>query len=179
VIGAEGIVLLQAKFDESDVGGDFSDIREIIVGGPAGPVGMNQSNDRRTVDMERYQALSTRRPWRERVWDVLRAVMSTETDVEELMQSIPDGAQLEVSVHIGYKARKRDISRAPMQRALRNLPEGDLTAKGKDGRLTGRDIRLSHPTTVVKTGSLIIPSAAEQAFLETYKFLGETGKIEP
>lgn len=36
-----------------------------------------------------------------------------------------------------------DYTRAPMQQALRNLPEGEVTAIGKSGRMTGKDIRLS------------------------------------
>jgi hypothetical protein len=59
-------------------------------------------------------------------------------------------------VHIGYKA-KRKLSRAPMQNALRNLPEGEITAVGRNGKQTGKDIRLSCPASIVKIGALLDP----------------------
>ena len=36
-LGAEHLIILEAKFDEDEVGGDLSDIQEIIVGGVAAP----------------------------------------------------------------------------------------------------------------------------------------------
>ena len=66
-----------------------------------------------------------------------------------------ENAELRVLVHIGYRDRRREVARAPMQRALRNLPEGEVVARGRHGRLTGNDIRLSYPATISKNGSLL------------------------
>ena len=40
-------------------------------------------------EVEAYQEAGTRRTWREKAVDVLRAVMSNEADVQSLLNSIP------------------------------------------------------------------------------------------
>lgn len=175
-----GHVLLQAKFDSAEVGGDLDDIREIIVGGATGVTAAATAAPEpvRVTETETYKELAEKRPWKERAVEVLRAVMSNEADVQELLESIPDDADLHVSVHIGYRARKRKITRAPMQQALRNLPEGEITAIGKNGKLTGKDIRLSHPASILKVGSLLDPQDVRRALLEAYTNFVKNGKIE-
>ena len=105
--------------------------------------------------------------------------MSNEADVQELLGSIPEGADLDVSVHIGYKTKKRRVSRAPMQQALRNLPEGEITAIGRSGRMTGKDIRLSFPVRVLSNGNLLDPIDVKAKLLAAYEYFVENGKIEP
>jgi hypothetical protein len=98
--------------------------------------------------------------------------------VQKLLESVPDDAKLEVDVHIGYRTRKRSISRAPMQEALRNLPEGEITAVGRDGRMVGGDIRLSHRVSVLKSGSLLDPQDVIRALREAHKYFVDNGKID-
>lgn len=180
-VSAPGHVLLQAKFDSGEMGGDLGDLREIIVGGRA-PTSLQPSAKTAEVeslaDRDVYQKIGEKRPWHERAMDVLRAVMTNEADVQKLIEKVPDGASLEVSVHIGYKTTKRGVSRAPMQDALRNLPEGEIRAIGKNGQLIGKDIRLSHPTSVTKIGSLLDPADALRALRDAYRQMSEAGKIE-
>jgi hypothetical protein len=178
-IGPTGQVILQAKFDVAEVGGDLDDIREIRVGGKAAsPAFVElQPDDAPIQDITRHRDITTRKPWGERAWDVIRAAMNNEADVQELMESIPEGADLEVAVHIGYKANKK-VSRAPMQQALRNLPEGEITAIGPNGKQTGKDIRLSHPASVLKNGSLLEPDDVIRALREAHQFFVDNGKIE-
>ncbi|MBC7584164.1 MAG: hypothetical protein H7316_10490 [Tardiphaga sp.] len=178
-IGPTGQVILQAKFDAAEVGGDLDDIKEIIVGGKAASAGIEDFSDAGAASrtIEKHQDLATRRPWGKRAWDVLRAAMNNEADVRELMESIPEGADLEVAVHIGYKAKKK-ISRAPMQHALRNLPEGEITAVGRNGKQSGKDIRLSHPASVLKVGNILDPGDVVRALREAHQFFVDNGKIE-
>jgi hypothetical protein len=142
VITPTGQVILQAKFDATDVGGDLADIREIIVGGHSVDATSiaTPREEAATREVEQHKELATRKSWGTRARAILNAVMNNEADVQELLESVPEGANLDVSVHIGYKAKKT-LSRAPMQHALRNLPEGDITAIGPNGRQTGKDIR--------------------------------------
>ena len=178
-IGPTGQVILQIKFDAAEVGGDIDDIKEIIVGGraaAAGSVELKEADLKPGKEVERHQEIATRKPWGQRAWDVLRAAMNNEADVRELMESIPEGADLEVAVHIGYKA-KRKVSRAPMQHALRNLPEGEITAVGRNGIQTGKDIRLSCPASILKIGSLLDPEDVVRALLEAHQFFSSNGKI--
>lgn len=177
-IAATGHVMLQAKFDAAEVGGDLNDIQEIIVGGSAdihSSLPTDEGPTERTV--ESYREVAKRMPWKQRAIEVLRAVMANEADVQQLLQSIPQDADLQVSVHIGYKA-SRKVSRAPMQQALRHLPEGEIKARGRDGKITGSDIRLHHTVHILKNGSLLDPKDVIRALRETYKYFVDNGKIQ-
>lgn len=181
-MGANGQVLLNAKFDVNDMGGDLDDVREIIVGGAgvvqAAPVRVpDQPVEVPEREVEQRVDVDAKRSWGERAINVLRAIMSNEADVQRLLESIPEGADLDVSVHIGYKAKKRRVSRAPMQQALRNLPEGEITAVGKHGRQSGGDIRLSFPVSVLCNGSLLDPNDVRSKLRSAYDYFVENGKI--
>jgi hypothetical protein len=178
-ISPTGQVILQAKFDSTDVGGDLSDISEIIVGGRAVDASaiVAGKDETSTQEIEQHKEIATRKSWGARARAILSAVMNNEADVNELLESVPEGANLDVSVHIGYKARKT-ISRAPMQHAFRNLPEGEITAIGPNGRQTGKDIRLSHSASILKIGSLLDPEDAVRALREAHKFFIDNGKID-
>jgi hypothetical protein len=177
-----GHVLLAAKFDSDEVGGDLDDVREIVVGGTGAvqaamaPLPQERGQER---EVDRHVEVGARRSWGERAVSVLRAIMNNEADVQNLLQDIPQGADLDVSVHIGYKTRKRRLARAPMQQALRNLPEGEITAIGKSGRMTGNDIRLSFPVRVLCNGSLLEPDDARAKLRDAYDYFVANGKIEP
>lgn len=181
-MAANGCVLLTAKFDSEEIGGNLEDIREIIVGGTgaveAAPARLpHEPAPEREVD-QHIDVGGPRRSWGQRAVEVLRAIMNNEADVQNLLQSIPEGANLDVSVHIGYKTKKRRVSRAPMQQVLRNLPDGEITAVGKHGRLTGNDIRLSYPVRVLLTGSLPDPNDVRAKLKAAYDYFVENGKIE-
>lgn len=180
-IDANGQVLLTAKFDSDELGGDLDDIREIIVGGTAAVEAAPARLPHEPIqerDVDQHVDVGARRSWGERAIGVLRAIMSNEADVQALLESIPDEADLDVSVHIGYKTKKRRVTRAPMQQALRNLPDGDITAIGRHGRLTGKDIRLSYPVRILTTGSLLDPTDARAKLRMAYDYFVENGKIE-
>jgi hypothetical protein len=181
-IAAHGQILLNAKFDVDDVGGDIDDVREIIVGGTgvvqAAPVVLpHQSPEGPEREVEQHVGMEAQRSWGERALKVLYAIMSNEADVQRLLESIPEGADLDVSVHIGYKSKKRRVSKAPMQQALRNLPDGEITAVGKMGKLSGNDIRLSYPVRVLCNGSLLDPEDVRSKLRSAYDYFIENGKI--
>lgn len=175
VINRDANVVLAVKFDVGEIGGDLEDIKEIIVGGevhstPPAP---------KERDSGTYQKTVTKKAWHEKAMAVLRAVMNDEADVQELLQDMPDEDSLQVDVRIGYKTRKRNYFHAPMQQALRNLPQGDIIARGKTGKLTGQDIRLSYPVAVKLKGSLIDSEDAREKLSSAYTYFVENGKIEP
>ena len=179
---ADGHILLTAKFDSDEIGGDLDDVSEIIVGGTgavqAAPARLpHEPPVEREIDQ--HVGVDAQRTWGQRAVGVLRAIMNNEADVQELLESIPEGADLDVSVHIGYKTKKRRVTRAPMQQALRNLPEGEITAIGRNGRMTGSDIRLSHPVRVLSDGSLLDPRDVRAKLRSAYDYFVENGKIEP
>lgn len=178
VIGGNGHVILNAKFDKDQMGGDLDDVSEIVVGGTASLVPEEAPSADQVEEVEQYSDMGARRPWGERALEVLRAVMRSEADVQELLKSIPKEADLDVSVRIGYKSRKKRLSRAPMQHALRNLPEGEITARGRFGKTTGKDIRLSFPVRILSHGSLLEPEDVRAKLRSAYDYFVENGKID-
>ena len=181
-ISSTGHVILQAQFDAAQVGGDLEDISEIIVGGNA-PVPTRAAIEQPSADAprsekEKYRRLQAKKPTWGRALEVLRALMNNEADVQKLLKSVPPEADLQVSVHIGYKVRDPAVTRAPMQQALRNLPDGEIKARGRDGRMKGNDIRLSYNASVLKAGSLLDPEDAMRALREAHKHFVDNGKIE-
>jgi hypothetical protein len=181
-IGDTGNVMLQAKFDPSDVGGDLEDISEIVIGGSA-PIPARAKisappPQASIAERATYKRLQARKPVWDRAINVLRALLNNEADVQKLLHSVPPEADLQVSVSIGYKVRKPEITHSPMQQALRNLPEGEIKARARDGQMSGKDIRLSYPASVIKMGSLLDPDDAMRALREAYKHFVDNGKIE-
>jgi hypothetical protein len=174
VINATGQVILQFKFDADEVGGDLDDVSKIVIGSGA-PIAAEAmtpaAGDTKITEVETYKEIGTKKPWRERAVEVLRAVMNNEADVQKLLTSVPAEAKLEVAVHIGYKTKKPRVSRAPMQEALRNLPEGEIRAYGRQGQMSGTDIRLSHKVNILTHGSLLDPTDVMRALRETYAHL--------
>ncbi|MBC2859877.1 hypothetical protein [Stappia sp. 28M-7] len=177
---ANGQVILTAKFDGDEVGGDLDDISHIIVGGTgvveAAPATHPQAPPTEQ-EVDQRVDVGARRSWGERAMAVLRAIMSNEADVQTLLENIPEGADLDVSVHIGYKTKKRRVSRAPMQQALRHLPEGEITAIGRHGKMTGKDIRLSYPVRVLCSGSLLDANDVREKLRSAYEYFVANGKI--
>jgi hypothetical protein len=172
-------VILQAKFSLADVGSDVDDVSAIIVGGPNMPALTAEAADELEVEESTYKEVGEKRSWQQKAVEVLRAVMNSEADLQKLLAEIPDEASLQVSVHIGYKTnRRRKISRAPMQHALRNLPDGEITAIGRNGKRIGNDIRLSYPAHIKKIGSILDPSDVHRALLEAYNYFASNGKID-
>ena len=180
-IDENGQVILNAKFDTEDVGGEIDDVREIIVGGTgvvdAAPVRLLDEEQPKVRDFDHHVGVGEKRTWGERALDVLRAIMNNEADVQALLEGIPEGADLDVSVHFGYKAKRRLLTRAPMQQALRNLPEGEITAVGKHGKMSGKDIRLSFPVRVLVDGSLLNPADVREKLRSAYDYFVANGKI--
>ncbi len=181
-IAENGQVILNAKFDSDEIGGDLEDVREIIVGGTGVvdvvPARMPHQQPDRVQEIDQHIDVDARRSWGDRALNVLRAIMNNEADVQGLLESIPHEADLDVSVHIGYKTKKRQVTRAPMQQALRNLPDGEITAMGKYGKMKGNDIRLSYPVRVLCEGSLYDPNDVRSKLKSAYDYFIENEKIE-
>jgi hypothetical protein len=178
VIGSSAHVILGFKFDVANVGGgDLDDIREIIVGGTAAAISFEEPRPDTPVIVEGHEQIKTAKTWAERAVDVLRAVLASEADVNKLLSSIPDPNDLEVYVHIGYKTRKRKVSRAPMQEALRHLPDGEITAIGRHARSTGKDVRLHYNANVLRSNSLLDPKDTLRALREAYEYFEANGRL--
>lgn len=103
----------------------------------------------------------------------------------EILDSVPPEAALEVSVNIGFRSSKRKLPKEFMKDlavGLRNLPDGEVTVRGKNGRATGGDARLYYDIPIErvseKSGLLVLRDAKEK-MQEVHRRLLQDGRIQP
>lgn len=172
----------KAVFNKAIVGGDLDGITAVEVGGilSQGPPEMI-SIEGKTVEEQETLGRTTSRF--DKAMDVLKAVFGA-PDAERILKEIPKEAELEVDVRFGYKTRKKGVSRAVLAdiaRSARNLPDGEVTAFGKDGKQIGDDLRLSMPMPFELLrvhGALLDLDDARTQLLRVYQRFIEDGKIE-
>ncbi|HEF4771931.1 hypothetical protein [Burkholderia multivorans] len=189
-------IVLAARFDEQLVGGDLNDIQEIVVGGVAAPAHRAEESDTPPAPQEReitqHGEVGTARTtgWAQ-AWDILKTLLGGDANVDKVMQSVPPDADLRVEVHIGYKTRKRSVSRAGLRQletGLRNLPDSQLQVKARGmSKSSDGSVRLHHNASVqlikagvgdnVKVGSLLDPTDVLRAMYEAYNVMYNNGKI--
>lgn len=199
VLGDSNAVTLTTKFDIDEIGGELSDIQEIVVGGVATPPPQRPERfetapqtAERVSEVTQHGQIDTGRTTG---WATARKILSEllggDANVTSLMESVPPDAELNVQVHIGFKTKKRRIDRialTQLETGLRNLPDSQLQVRAKGGKI-GSDgtIRLHHNASVklIKAidgdneiiGSLLDPCDVLRAKIEAYSTLLANGKI--
>jgi hypothetical protein len=186
VIGRDQHVELQAEFDRAQLGSDLGDIKSIEIGGLvpetiAAPEPFQETS--KAVDYVAHQSLG------EKVatgWSKAKRVIVEllgEVEADKLLAQMPSDAALEVTVNIGYRAKRRKFPKEFMKSlasGLRNAPDGELRVRGVDGEIKGDDARLSSDMSVKKFSTdsnlLDIPSVVEQ-ILEVHRRFLHDGKI--
>ncbi len=193
-------VILAAQFAREMDGGDLDDIQEIVVGGVAAPVPATPpvvAEDPGHALVERdVNVAGAVDAGRETSWAQARQILSTllggDANVGRFMAGVPADADLRVEVHIGYKTRKRQVSRVALRQletGLRNLPDSQLQVRSRGAsRAADGSIRLHYNAgvklikamdgDVEKIGSLIDPVDALRAMLEAYNNFVANGKIQ-
>ncbi len=188
-------IILDARFDEDVVGGDLSDIQEIIVGGIAAAPAtvpaeeiveqVSEVTQHGQIDTGRATGWATAKA-------ILRELLGGEANVESLMRAVPPDAELNVQVHIGYQTKKRKVDRAALRQletGLRNLSDSQLQVKARGARVAADGtIRLHHTASIrlIKTqdganqiiGSLLDPEDVLRAMIEAYSNFVANGKIQ-
>lgn len=98
---------------------------------------------------------------------------------------MPPEAALEVTVNIGYRARKRKFQKEFMSNlaaGLRNIPDGEIRVIGRDGEIKGDDARLSADMNIRKireTSSLLDLEDALRQMKEVHRRFLHDGRIQP
>jgi hypothetical protein len=187
VIGVDQYVELQAEFDRAQVGNDLGDVRSIEVGGLVPetivPEVPSQGPKVLVTDTETHQSLGEKvaAGWG-KAKDVLNSLLG-EIEADKLIAKMPADAALEVTVNIGYRAKKRKFQKEFMKNlasGLRNAPDGELRVRGSDGEIKGDDARLSADMSIKKISEasnlLDIPNVIEQ-ILEVHRRFLHDGKI--
>lgn len=191
-------VILAAKFDEQMVGGgDLDDIQEIVIGGVAAvtpPEVHTQSPEQSesTHEVTQQGGVDTRgrAGWSD-AWSILKTLVGGDANVDRIMKGVPADAELMVEVHIGYKTKKRQVSRTALREleaGLRNVPDSQLKVRAKgSSRLSDGSIRLHYNAGIKlikamdgeneKIGSLLDPVDVLRAMFEAYTMFAANGKI--
>jgi hypothetical protein len=175
-------VLLASRFDPAAVGGAPTDIKEIVIGGVAPVPQAHEVGAPRIVELDHQEDLTARRGTGfEQARGVLAALLNSDAQADAFLRNVPAEAEFSVVVHIGYKTRKRHISRAPLaalEAGLRNMAHGELRVAGRGAdRLATGDVRLHQTAMIEADGSLLQPDDVREKMLAVYRSFVELGKI--
>ncbi|MGY0794113.1 hypothetical protein ACW7BJ_32590 [Azospirillum argentinense] len=113
---------------------------------------------------------------------ILRAVFGDQERVNAALRAVPEDATLKVSVKLGYERPRKDLDRSALRNLLvaaRNLPDSDLSADTKSGKINGDTIRLTYSPRVLTTGDLLDRNDVKRAMVEAYRNFVDNGRIEP
>jgi hypothetical protein len=189
-IGANQAVLLQWKFDRAQVGDD--ELTSIEVGGlmpetyhpPAPEPGAAtpgqgaQSEEVQTRETLGEKVASSFAKARQVLVDLIG-----EVETAKIIETMPPEASLDVRVNIGFRAKKRRLKREVMnnlETGLRNIADGEVIARGRNGEVRGEDARLSLDMGVKRisdTSSLLDPADALRQMQEVHRRFLHDGKL--
>jgi hypothetical protein len=185
-IDRNAFIELISEFDRAQVGGDLNDISSIEIGGIAPETVFQPPNDKPDVllveDVETTESVTSRAAYFDKAKDVLKALLGP-IGAQKIMDEIPNEASLEVKVNIGYKAKKRKFNKEFMGNiasGLRNLPDGEIRVRGRNGEMRGTDVRLSADMgvkTLSNGSSLLDLEHALEQMLEVHRRFVHDAKI--
>lgn len=113
------------------------------------------------------------------VFDVLRTLGWDEQAVDSLRAEVPDDGWIEgfFRIVIKQRSRRKPITRATINEALRNIDPADIGLKG-DGSEKGGLVKLSTQTAVETQGSLLDPASAMEQIVNALRAWALAGKID-
>lgn len=113
------------------------------------------------------------------VFDVLRTLGWGQDAIESLRAEVPDDGWVEgfFRVFIKQKNKRKPISRATINEALRNIDPADIGLRG-DGREKGGIVKLSTQRTIETVNSLLDPSDAMEQIVNALREWSAAGKID-
>jgi hypothetical protein len=182
-------VELQATFDRAQVGDDLSDISSVEIGGLV-PETVHDERPATTtvgkpVEVIEHATIGDRLA---QTFGQARQILIDlfgPMEAQKIIESVPPQASLEVKVNIGYRAKRRKFQKEFMGNlaaGLRNIPDGELRVRGRDGEIKGSDARLAHDMNVKRhsdTSSLLDLEDALRQMKEVHRRFLHDGRIEP
>jgi hypothetical protein len=189
-IGPQHAVVLQWKFDRAQVGDD--ELSSIEVGGLMPETFRPPLSDDAVVQTPstgESEEVSTRETVGERVANTFAKARQVlvdligEVETDKIIENMPPEAALDVRVNIGFRARKRKLRREAMnnlETGLRNIADGEVIARGKNGEVRGDDARLSLDMGVKRisdTSGLLDPADAFRQMQEVHRRFLHDGKL--
>lgn len=178
-------IVLGSHFDLSTVGGDLDEVVSVEIGGLA-PETIGGDDDAavevKTRDVEERRSLREIKPSFAKARGVLEGLLG-ELGASNFMENMPEGAALDVTVNIGYRSKRQRIERSALREVgtqLRNLGDGDVKIRGRNGTVHGNDARLhmSMPFKLMRANGNLLDLQDVRAQLRKVhdRFL-EDGKI--
>ncbi|MAW99566.1 MAG: hypothetical protein CMN72_07935 [Sphingomonas sp.] len=166
-------VILNGSFRAGD-GKELSESTEITVSAQRN---LGAETERAVQDLE--QEAARLRHEGHTVFDVLRTLGWGEDAIERLSDEVPDDGWIEgfFRVLIKSKNRKKPISRATINEALRNIDPEDLGLKG-DGSEKGGMVKLSVQRRIQMVGALVDPADAMEQIVNALREWSDAGKID-
>ena len=165
-------IILNGKFLSGD-GKELSESSEITVSaGKGAPIG-----GEREVVQEREAGVA--RDEGATVFDVLDLLGWDADAINSLRSEVPPGGWVEgfFKVFIKNKNRKKPISRATINEALRNIDPADLGLRG-DGSERAGIVKMSVQRPVETIGSLLNPTDAMEQIVNALRQWALSGKID-
>jgi hypothetical protein len=171
-------VILNGKFIAGD-GKELSESSEIQVS--AAPT--NKEGERRTEPqirgIEEREAVAAREHEQATVFDILRMLGWSNEAIQSLGAEIPDDGWVEgfFKVFIKQRRKRKAISRATINEALRNIDPADLGLRG-DGSERGGIVKMSVQRDIRTVGSLLDPTDAMEQITNALRDWAAAGKID-
>lgn len=183
-IGEDQYVELQATFDRQQLAED--DLSTIEVGGLV-PETVHEDQVRKKdvlTEEEIKQSLGERvAQGFGKARKILEDLLG-EVEASKIIDAVPSDAALEVKVNIGYRALRRRLKREFMNNiaaGLRNMPDGEIKVRGRNGEVKGDDARLSLEMNIKRhseQSSLLDLEDALRQILEVHRRFLHDGRIE-
>lgn len=172
-------VILNGKFTAED-GKELSESSEITVSAVpnAGSDGIRPGAAQRAADIVENEVARAREEGAT-VFDVLATLGWDAAAIESLRAEVPDDGWIEgfFRVLIKQRSRKKPISRATINEALRNIDPADLGLRG-DGSEKGGVVKLSTQRSIDTHGSLLDPADAMEQIVNALREWAAAGKID-
>lgn len=171
-------IILNSKFVTGD-GKELSESSEISVAAtPATKTGQPKPRDETPRVIER-EAAAEREHEQATVFDILRMLGWSEEAINSLGAEVPDDGWVEgfFRVFIKQRRKRKPISRATINEALRNIDPADLGLRG-DGSERGGIVKVSVQRDVRTVGSLLDPTDAIEQITNALRDWAAAGKID-
>lgn len=181
-INQNEFVELQSVFDRSQIGDD--DLKQLEIGGliPETATVIDEVSAAADEIEERRSIVDSLSATFAKGIKILRELVG-DIAANQIVQNMPPEAALDVRVNIGYRSKRRRLSRvfmADIATSLRNIPDGEIRAIGRNGEVRGDDARLSQLMSVQRisdTSSLLDLGHARDQMLEVHRRFLHDGKI--
>lgn len=189
ILAPNQYVLLKAEFDREQVGTNLGDVKAIEVGGLV-PETMRDSeistppSASRVIEIDKLESIGDKVA---KTFQSARKILVDlfgEVETQKIIDSTPPEAALEVKVSIGYRARRRKLQKEFMNNlasGLRDLPDGQIRVRGRDGEIKGDDARLSADMTIRRhrpSSSLLDLEDVLRQFKEVHRRFLHDGRIQ-